>query len=95
MSVLRPFDKFWVYIVSGDSSVIIATVIFSNGGRPVGQARFYKSGTKLPPASDSGSQIELHYLIDQFQDILSCLKLPGPHRLNYVNPANATIDFDT
>jgi hypothetical protein len=95
MSVIRPFDKFLVLISSGDSSSITATIIFSDSNSPVGQARFWMSGTSLPLASDSGSQTTLHYRIEQLQDILACLKLPGRHRLNYTDPANASIDFDT
>jgi hypothetical protein len=92
MSVQRDFDDFWVQYKSGKTP-LIAVIIFEKSSRPVGDAQFWAKNQPIPDAEDTGTQTTLHYHIEQLQDVLACLALPGKHRLNFSGPANAQLDL--
>ena len=92
MSVQRDFDDFWIQYKSGETP-LIATINFEKSSRPVGTARFWALNAPLPDAGDTGTQTNLNFHIDQLQAILACLALPGKHRLNFSDPANAQLDL--
>ena len=92
MSARRDFDDFWVQYRSGKTP-LIAVIIFEKSSRPVGEALFWAKNEPIPDAQDTGTQTILNYHIDQLQDVLACLALPGKHRLNFSDPADAQLDL--
>ena len=93
MTILRPFNEYWLSYLSGDHAPLVATITFTQSGRAVGIARFWKDGEPVPLAADNGTVTTLHFRAAQLQHILSGLNVPRSHRVNFTDPANAGIDF--
>lgn len=49
-----------------------------NGGKYIGQLIFKPNGSSLPPDTSSGSQVNLYYHLDDFQNAIDMLRNEKP-----------------
>ena len=67
-----------IYEVMYSSNMFPPRIWLRNGQTPIGQLIFLPNGSSLPVDTQVGSQVNLHYHLDDFQNILDLLRNERP-----------------
>ena len=77
---LTPIDT---YQVMYSANSFLPRIWLQGGGKSLGQLIFHPNGAALPPDTSTSGQAQVHYHLDDFQNIIGLLKTNKPVSLLY------------
>jgi hypothetical protein len=72
------------YEVMYSSNTFVPRIWLKSAGKYIGQLIFKPNGSALPPDNMSGTQVNLYYHLDDFQNIIDLLRNEKPMYLLWV-----------
>ena len=75
--------KIDAYEVMYSANSFVPRIWLKSGAQYVGQLWFMPNGTALPPDNESGSQVNLYYHLEDYQNAIDLLRNESPMYLLY------------
>lgn len=80
---LRALTQIDAYEVMYSANMYPPRIGLRSGGKSIGQLIFKPNGSALPPDTMSGTQVNLYYHLDDYQNAIDLLKNETPMYLLY------------